>query len=109
MNYPNFWVHSADSENPDFAFLGGADIILITEESTNMLTEAAGTGKPIFSLPLSGRPEKFAQLHSALSKHSNLKPFTGNPKAPDYPPLVETARMAERLWAHFDRRDAVLN
>jgi len=37
------WFHDAEGPNPYFAFLGGADIILVTEDSTNMLTEACAT------------------------------------------------------------------
>ncbi|WP_416879040.1 mitochondrial fission ELM1 family protein [Litorimonas sp.] len=103
------WLHTGEGENPYFAFLGGAEIILVTEESTNMLTEAAATGKAVFTLPLSGDAGKFKQLHEALTDKCHLHPYSGDPTAPDYPPLDETARLAEKLWAHYDRRDAVLN
>ncbi len=103
------WVHSGDGDNPYFAFLGGAEIILVTPESTNMLTEACGTGKPVFTLPLSGEAGKFAKLHQALSERCNLQSYSGNPIAEDYEPLNETARIAVQLWAHYDRRNAILN
>ena len=103
------WLHTGEGENPYFAFLGGAEIILVTEESTNMLTEAAATGKPVFTLPLTGDAGKFSDLHQSLAKSCNLRPYNGEPKATDYPPLNETARIAEKLWAHFDRRNAILN
>lgn len=103
------WVHSGDGENPYFAFLGGAEIILVTAESTNMLTEACATGKPVFTMPLTGDAGKFEQLHASLKKRCGLKPYQGDPHAPDYAPLQETARVAELLWAHYDRRNAVLN
>jgi mitochondrial fission protein ELM1 len=103
------WVHYGEGDNPYFAFLGGADIILVTAESTNMLTEACATGKPVFSLPLTGNAGKFENLHNALAQRCGLKEYSGNPNAPDYIPLSETARIAELLWAHYDRRHAVLN
>lgn len=106
---PYVSLYSGDGLNPYFAFLGGADIILVTAESTNMLTEACSTGKPVFLLPLSGKAGKFEALHKALEVRCNLQPYSGNPIATDYLPLNETERMAELLWAHFDRRDAVLN
>lgn len=108
-SHDHIWVYTGEGENPYFAFLGGAEIILVTEESTNMLTETAATGKPVFTLPLSGEPGKFSLLHDSLRKTCNLRPFTGETQASDYPPLNETARIAERLWVHFDRRDAILN
>ena len=103
------WAHTGGGPNPYFAFLGGADIILITEDSTNMLTEAASTGKPVFTLPMQGEAGKFEQLYERLAKRCGLSEFTGDPKAVDYEPLGETARIAERLWAHFDARTAVIN
>ncbi len=103
------WVHSNVGDNPYFAFLGGAEIILVTAESTNMLTEACSTGKPVFTLPVSGDPGKFAKLYQSLVQKCNLQPYTGIQKTPDYKPLDETFRVAEQLWAHYDRRNAILN
>ncbi len=103
------WAHTGNGPNPYFAFLGGADIILVTEDSTNMLTEAASTGKPVFTLPMQGKAGKFEQLYERLAKRCSLSAFTGDLKAADYEPLNETARIAERLWAHFDARTAVIN
>src|SRR5690606_24984841 len=42
-------------ENPYFAFLAAADAILVTGESTNLATDAAATGKPVFILDLPGK------------------------------------------------------
>jgi len=53
--HENVWLYDGEGENPYYAFLGGADAILVTEESTNMLTEACATGKPVFRLSMSGR------------------------------------------------------
>jgi mitochondrial fission protein ELM1 len=106
---PHLWLHKDGDDNPYFAFLGGADIIFVTSDSTNMLTESCATGKPVFRLPLSGKPRKFRKLYDALEAHCELSLYNGNPDAPDYPPLKETERVAEKLWAHFDRRQAVIN
>ncbi len=74
-----------------------------------MLTEACATGKPVFRMPLSGKAGKFQRLYDALESRCGLALYNGNPIAPDYPPLKETERVANLLWAHFDRRQAVLN
>jgi len=108
-NHENVWLYSGDGENPYFAFLGGAEIILITEDSTNMLTEACATGKPVFTLPLSGDAGKFGTLYQALAERCDLKPYAGDPIAPDYPALKETDRIADQVWAHYERRSATLN
>lgn len=108
-NHENVWLYSGDGENPYFAFLGGAEIILITEDSTNMLTESCATGKPVFTLPLSGDAGKFGTLYQALAERCDLKPYAGDPTAPDYPALKETDRIADQVWAHYERRSATLN
>jgi len=90
-------VWDGKNENPYFAFLGAADVILVTEDSTNMLTEACATGKPVFTLPMVGGAGKFAGLYDSLKQRCNVVPFTGSVKASAYEPLNETARMAEIL------------
>jgi len=103
------WAHTGKGPNPYFAFLGGADIILVTEDSTNMLTEAVSTGKPVFTLPMQGKAEKFQHLYERLSERCHVTPFTGSTDAQPYEPIDETTRMAERFWAHFEARTAIIN
>jgi len=108
-DYDNVWTYSGEGPNPYFAFLGGADIILVTEDSTNMLTEAASTGKPVFTLPMQGKPGKFGQLYDNLEKRCKIRPYDGNLDAADYTPLEETQRIAQQLWAHYEARTAAIN
>jgi len=103
------WAHTGDGPNPYFAFLGGADIILVSKDSTNMLTEAASTGKPVFMLPMQGKAGKFQRLYDRLAERCHVTPFAGTTDTIPYEPLGETSRMAGRLWAHFEARNAVRN
>lgn len=98
------WLYDGNGPNPYFAFLGGADIILVTEDSTNMLTEACATGKPVYRLPMSGKPGKFETLYQALEKRCGVVRYEGQTEMADYAPLDETARVALELWARFDAR-----
>ena len=41
-------VWDGTGDNPYFAFLALADAIVATEDSVNMVTEAAGTDKPVY-------------------------------------------------------------
>lgn len=93
----DIWLHSADSkdENPYFAFLGGADILLITEDSTNMLTEGCATGKPVYRLPMEGRPGKFDFLYKALEERCGVRLWNGSLDITPYEPLDETSRIAQ--------------
>lgn len=91
------WFYDGKGRNPYFAFLGSATAILVTEDSTNMLTEACATGKPVFTLPMQGSPGKFVTLYDRLREHCNVVPFTGVFDAPDYSPLKETDRVAKTV------------
>ena len=100
----NVWLHDGEGPNPYFAFLGGADMILVTEDSTNMLTESCATGKPVYRLPMSGQAGKFQSLYDALESRCGVVRYSGQLSGEDYLPLNETARMAEAVWSRFDAR-----
>lgn len=91
------WLHTGDGPNPYFAFLASADWIFVTEDSTNMLTEAAATGTPVYRLMLEGKPGKFARLYSALEAIGAVRPFLGRLDTWRYAPLHETERAARRV------------
>ena len=103
------WGYFGEGPNPYFAFLGGAEIILVTEDSTNMLTESASTGKVVFTLPMQGKPGKFEQLYQSLNERCHIRPYDGNLEAKAYAPLTETQRIAQQLWAHYEARTAAIN
>jgi mitochondrial fission protein ELM1 len=88
--------------NPYFAFLAAADYILVTEDSTNMATEAASTGKPVFVLKMAGEHPKFRAFHESLERHGAARPFGGGFHRWSYEPLQETDRAAKEIWARFD-------
>ena len=88
--------------NPYFAFLAAADYILVTEDSTNMATEAASTGKPVFILKMEGEHPKFRAFHESLEHHGAARPFGGGFHRWSYEPLQETDRAAKEIWARFD-------
>ncbi|NWG46186.1 MAG: mitochondrial fission ELM1 family protein [Alphaproteobacteria bacterium] len=92
-------------ENPFFGFLAHADHVLVTEDSTNMITEAAATGRPVHLLPLAGGSAKFARLHAALMAAGHVRRFGGTLEGPPPPgPLAETARAADWLAQRLSAR-----
>jgi uncharacterized protein len=96
-------ARAGQGDNPYFAFLGAADAILVTEDSTNMLTESCATGKPVFTLPMAGTPRKFSTLYSSLQERCHVVPFTGAINASSYQPLNETVRLAEIIRRHLGK------
>lgn len=94
---PRIWFYDGEGENPYFAFLAAADWIFVTEESTNMIVEAAATGRPVYLLAMEGKPGKFSRLHAALQAHGAVRPYLGRLDQWTYPPLAETDRIARQL------------
>lgn len=90
--------------NPYFAFLAAADAVLVTEDSTNLATDAAATGKPVHVLAMAGGSGKFARFHAALRARGIARPFQGRIETWSYPPLAETDRAAAELLARYDAR-----
>ena len=95
-------IWDGHGENPYFAFLAGADAILVTEESTNLATDAAATGKPVFTLAMPGHSAKLARFHADLRQRGIARPFVGDLAGEAYPPLVETDRAARELLRRYD-------
>jgi uncharacterized protein len=95
-------IWDGTGENPYFAFLAAADAVLVTEDSTNLATDAAATGKPVFVLPMAGRSAKLERFHAELQRRGVAGPFVGDLTAEPYPPLVETDRAARELLRRYD-------
>lgn len=90
--------------NPYFGLLGLADRVLVTEESANMVTEAAFTGKPVHLLPLVGGAPKWRRFHAALEERGVLQPEASFTEAWTYAPLRETERAARAVADEMRRR-----
>ncbi len=89
-------------DNPYVAFLATADAILVTEDSTNLATDAAATGKPLFVLAMAGHSAKLARFHQGLRERGVSQPFAGDLTAQPYLPLAETDRAARELLRRYD-------
>ncbi len=104
--HDNVWLYNGEGANPYFAFLGGADTILVSEDSTNMMTEACATGKPVFRLPMEGNPGKFEHLYKTLETRCLVTQYDTILTGRDYDPLLETARVAETVWLRYNSHKA---
>lgn len=97
-------IWDGEGDNPYFAFLGAADMVLVTEDSTNMATEAASTGKPVFILKMDGSSLKFRLFHDELERIGATRPFDGALHRWTYAPLQETERVAAEILARLGQR-----
>lgn len=91
--------------NPYFSFLAASDLIFVTEESTNMLTEAYGTTAPVYRLSMAGQAGKFQQLYESLENYRNTPPLSEilNTPKQSYEPLRETDRITALVWTHYQQ------
>jgi hypothetical protein len=91
------WVWDGEGPNPYFAFLAAADVVLVTEDSTNMAVEAAAAGKPVLVMHLEGDSPKHRRLHDSLRAAHAARPFRGALERWTAPPLRETERAADEV------------
>jgi uncharacterized protein len=96
-----FWSGDADGANPYAGFLGWADRIVVTPDSVNMISEACGTGKPVYTFaprPIAG---KLGAFHRALLASGHLRVLGQMSNAAQPPPLAETREIAELVYARW--------
>jgi hypothetical protein len=84
-------------DNPYFAFLGLAEAIIATSDSVNMVTEAAGTGKPVYVYPLRGHSARLARFHAAMRQRGATRTFDGRLDSWSYTPVNDTEIIAAAL------------
>ncbi|MBO3760967.1 mitochondrial fission ELM1 family protein [Ciceribacter sp. L1K22] len=94
-NRVNFWTGTG--ENPLAGYLALADEVVVTADSTNMIGEAAGTGRPIRLFYPSGGHRKIDRFIAALSVQANIGRFPGNQVMTGYEPVNSTSLIANRI------------
>lgn len=94
-----YWNGKGD--NPYHAYLANADYILVTEDSTSMLSDACSTGKPVYRLALNGGSSKFNYLYTALEDRCGLKVFKGQLDDWNYTPLNDAQLVADEIKKRF--------
>jgi len=92
-----FWSSEKDGANPYLAWLLYSDAAIVTEDSANMLSDAAWHGLPLHIARLSGRAPKFDRLHESLIERGCARWFEGKLDQWDYPPLREAGRVADAI------------
>jgi uncharacterized protein len=89
---------SGTGENPYMGMLASGDIIIVTNDSVNMVTEAAGTGKPIYVQFLPGQSKRNARFHEQMKAAGATRRFDGrSSKAWSYPPINDTEIVARAI------------
>lgn len=99
---------TGEGENPYFGYLALADALIVTGDSVNMVCEACSMGKPVHIFDLPGGNSKFNHFHQSMREKGYTRPFTGKLEQWNYPPLLETQKIARNvekfLKLHFSQR-----
>lgn len=98
-------IWNGEGENPYFAFMAAADAFVVTEDSVNMVAEAASTGKPIFIAEVDGAQRRKRLFHADLAERGVIRPFAGDYDTWTYPPLLETDRLASEILRRLAQRN----
>jgi len=98
-------IWDGEGPNPYFAYLGLADTILVTEDSVNMVTEAAGTGKPVYTIPIQGHSKRFQIFHENMRKSGITRPFEGVLDSWTYDPVNDRQKIADAAWKRLKEQE----
>lgn len=93
---PHF-LWDGGGENPYLAMLGSADAIVVTEDSVNMVTEATGTGKPVYVQSLPGKSRRLGRFHATMRERGATCSFEGRIDTWSYPPINDTELVASAI------------
>ena len=108
LSGPRAWVWDGAPvgplANPYFGMLGLADRTIVTEESANMITDAAFSGRPVHLLPMEGGAPKWTAFQDALTRQGVLRPNAGYKDEWSYPPIRETDRAAVDILTRYRGR-----
>ena len=99
-----FWEGPSDGPNPYLAWLLFSDAAIVTEDSTNMLSDAAYFGLPLHMARLTGRSEKFDRLHESFISKGIARWLHGGLETWTYKPLREADKVADKIVEELLKR-----
>jgi mitochondrial fission protein ELM1 len=90
-------VWNRSGENPYLCALATATHLIVTGDSVSMVTEAAGTGRPVYVEYLTERrrARRFRKFHESLERAGVTRSFEGRLETWSYSPRNDSARVAE--------------
>jgi hypothetical protein len=97
LNKNGNYFYDGVSPNPYMGMLAWADVILVTADSTSMISEAASTGKPVYIIPMSGLTNRQSQLIENLEFYGAVRNFSGIIENWTYPPLADSVHIAAEI------------
>jgi len=91
------WVWDFTGENPYFGMLALADLIVVTQDSVSMISEAAATTAPVMVAPLPGSWRRQGLFLKPLLDEDRIRPFEGRFSTWPVSPLNDTPEAAAEM------------
>ena len=99
------WVWGLSGENPYFGMLALADLILVTQDSVSMISEASATSAPVMFAPLPGKSRRQGIFIDTMMKAGRVRPFAGEYALWPVAPLNDTPLVAAEMCRRLGLRD----
>ena len=77
MGETHHYIWNELGENPYYGFLALGDMIIVTNDSVSMLSEAASLGKPVYTFKLRGGRSRLDRFNAYLEDEGIVRPFNG--------------------------------
>jgi mitochondrial fission protein ELM1 len=91
------WVWDFTGENPYFGMLALADLIIVTQDSVSMISEAAATAAPVLVAMLPGRSHRQGLFLKTMVTEGRVRPFEGRFTPWSASPLNDTPEAAAEM------------
>ena len=95
------FVWDFTGDNPYFGMLALADMVVVTQDSVSMISEAAATAAPVLVVPLPGKSRRQGLFLDMMLKEGRVRMFDGRYAPWPVTPLNDTplaaAEMRRRL------------
>lgn len=91
------WVWDFIGENPYFGMLALADLIIVTQDSVSMISEAVATPAPVMFAPLPGHWKRQGLFLKPLIDEDRIRPFEGHFETWPVSPLNDTQAAAAEM------------
>jgi mitochondrial fission protein ELM1 len=99
------WVWDFAGENPYFGMLALADLIVVTQDSVSMISEAAATAAPVMFAPLLGKSRRQGIFIDTMMKQGRVRPFEGKFAPWPVSPLNDTPSVAAEMCRRLGLQD----
>lgn len=97
LNGTGIYFWNGTDENPYFGILAHADALIVTSESMSMISEAATTGKPVYTVNLNGGKPRHVKMQENLREMGIIRNFEGKIDEWSYIPLHDAELVADEI------------